>query len=129
MTKSLLETGKHTVTAITRHDSTTKLPEGVIPAKVDYSKPETIVEALKSQDAFIITLGVSATKDIDQMLVQAAADAGVPWILPNEWGPDNEDEGVRRDIPGFASKSKSPAMLNHQNHVETLTLSPCSGNT
>lgn len=108
MVKSLLETGKHTVTAVTRQDSTTKLPEGVAVARVDYARPETIVEALRGQDALIVTLGVSASKDTDRMLVQAAADAGVPWIMPNEWGPDNEDEGARRDIPGFAPKSEHP---------------------
>ena len=60
MTKELLATGKHTVTAISRADSTSKLPEGVKVAKVDYDKPETLVEALKGQDALIITLSVFA---------------------------------------------------------------------
>lgn len=53
MTEALLKTGKHTVTAITRHDSQSTLPEGVDVKKVDYSKHETIVEALKGQDALV----------------------------------------------------------------------------
>lgn len=49
MTEALLKTGKHTITAITRVDSQNKLPEGVISKKVDYNKPESLVEALKAK--------------------------------------------------------------------------------
>jgi uncharacterized protein YbjT (DUF2867 family) len=83
MTKELLATGKHTVTAITRPDSKSQLPEGVKIAKVDYENPQTIVEALKGQDALIITLSVFAHAEQDK-LIEAAADAGVPWVIPNE---------------------------------------------
>jgi uncharacterized protein YbjT (DUF2867 family) len=57
MTEALLRTGKHTVTALARAGSQSKLPEGVIEKTTDYSKPETIVEALKGQHALVITLG------------------------------------------------------------------------
>ncbi|EED20736.1 conserved hypothetical protein [Talaromyces stipitatus ATCC 10500] len=84
MTEALLRTDKHTVTAITRPDSKSKLPEGVIPKVVDYEKPETIVEALKGQDALVITLGAFALSN-EVKLIVAADEAGVQWILPNEW--------------------------------------------
>ncbi|KAK3702298.1 hypothetical protein LTR37_015009 [Vermiconidia calcicola] len=42
MTKFLLDTRKHNVTAITRADSKTKLPQGVNVKQVDYNDPSTI---------------------------------------------------------------------------------------
>lgn len=106
MTEALLKTGKHTVTALTRTDSQSKLPDGVISKPVDYSKPETIVEALKGQDSLVITLSGSVPPAIDLMLVKAAAEAGVPWILPNEWAPDTANEGLVKDIAIFQPKGK-----------------------
>ena len=104
MAEALLRTGKHTVTAITRVGSENELPEGVLAKKVDYSQPETIVEALKGQDALVITLSAFAPKEIDMLLINAAGEAGVPWILPNEWGPDNTDEDLVKDVSAFQPK-------------------------
>ncbi len=55
VTKELLATGKHAITAITRTDSTAKLPEGVKVAKVDYDNKSSIVEALKGKILLVIT--------------------------------------------------------------------------
>ena len=106
MTKSLLKTGKHTVTAITRADSQSKLPDGVIVKKVDYENSETIVEALKGQDALIITLGGMTPNDTDMKLIEAAGEAGVKWILPNEWGCDTANEALGKDVFVFAPKGE-----------------------
>lgn len=105
MTDALLKTGKHVVTAITRIDSQSKLPNGVIVKKIDYEKPETIMEALKGQDALVITLsGMVHGKDLEEILINAAAEAGVPWILPNEWSPDTANDDLIRDVSVFQSK-------------------------
>ena len=63
MIKSLLKTGKHTVTAITRVDSNSQLPKGVEVKKVDYANLSLVVEALQSQDALIITMDVMTPPD------------------------------------------------------------------
>lgn len=90
--RELLKTGKHTVTAITRKDSLNKsFPRGVEVAPIDYESPDTIVNALKGQDCLIITMNVTAPRDTSAKLVEAAAKAGVSWILPNEWGLDTAD--------------------------------------
>lgn len=98
MTEALLKTGKHTITAITRVDSQNKLPEGVIFKKVDYNKPETLVEALRGQDALVITLSNSVPKETEMQLINAAGEAGVAWILPNEWSPDTANEAMVKDV-------------------------------
>ncbi|KAK3687103.1 hypothetical protein LTR37_019170 [Vermiconidia calcicola] len=101
MTKFLLETGKHNVTAITRADSKTKLPPGVNMKQVDYADPSTIVEALQGQDALVITLSTFAPPGQQETLFKAAADANVSWVLPNEWSPDSTHEGLIRDAIPF----------------------------
>ncbi|KAK1070716.1 hypothetical protein LTR12_000104 [Friedmanniomyces endolithicus] len=102
MASELLKTGRHTVTAITREDSTSTLPPGVQTAKVNYDDPATLIAALQGQDALIITMGTQAPPDTQFKLLRAAAEAGVPWVLPNEWSPDTTNAGLRKDVFIFA---------------------------
>ena len=98
MTKALLKTGKHTVTAITRADSTSELPDGVRIKKINYDDQSSIVDALRGQDALIITMGVRAPKDQEPKLIEAAAEANVPWIFPNAWSPDTADPALSHEM-------------------------------
>jgi hypothetical protein len=97
MVEALLKTGKHTITAISRANSTSKIPEGVQVRKVDYDNQSSVVEALRGQDALIITMGVMAPKDQQSKLIEAAAEAKVPWVFPNQWGIDPGDESLAAD--------------------------------
>ncbi|GKT52175.1 uncharacterized protein ColSpa_12356 [Colletotrichum spaethianum] len=97
VTHELLKSGQHTVTAITRHNSDSKLPEGVIAAKVNYDDESSIVEALKGQQYLIITLKNTAGQDTQLKLVKAAAKAGVPYVMPNAWGPDPKNSSLMSD--------------------------------
>ena len=126
MTKSLLETGKHTITAITRFDSSSKPPEGVISKQVDYKKPETIVEALRGQDALIITLSGHTPKETETALINAAGEAGVPWILPNEWSPDTANEALVKDFAVFQQKGK-PYREDRAHHMRCWLIGSCFG--
>ncbi|KAI1608992.1 hypothetical protein EDD37DRAFT_653147 [Exophiala viscosa] len=94
MTEALLKAGKHTVTAAAmRLDSQSTFPDSVTIHKIDYDKPEPLVEAFRGQDALVITLsGQSPIQQIEEKLVRAAAEAEVPWILPNEWSPDTVND-------------------------------------
>lgn len=81
MAEAFLKTGKHTVTALTRHNSQSTLPQGIISKQVDYEKSETLVDALHGQDALIITLsGHAPIQETEEKLVRAAGEAGVPWM-------------------------------------------------
>jgi len=102
ITGHLLKTGQHVVTALTRADSKSKMPDGVKVAKVNYEDEDTLVDALQGQDALIVTmnntnLGAIAT------LIEAAAKTNVEWIMPNEYSPDvltNPQVG-KVSIPGL----------------------------
>lgn len=96
ITEHLVKGGKHKVTAITRLNGTSKISDGVRVAKVDYSNDSSIVDALQGQDALIITLSTKDPPDTQSKLIEAAAKAGVKWIMPNEYSPDfagNEQMG------------------------------------
>jgi hypothetical protein len=97
MTQSLLSTGKHTITALTRPDSDHVLPSGITVIKVDYNDQDSLIHALRGQDVLIITLNIMAAPEIQHNLIDAAAAAGVPWILPNEFGGDPFDVAKGED--------------------------------
>ena len=122
ITKELLASGKHTVTAITRTESTTKLPEGVKVAKVDYDDKSSIVKALKGQEVLIIALSVRAPKGTQDTFIEAAAEAGVAWVMPNEYSPDyggNEQFG-KDSLLG-------PGIVEARQHIEKLGVSSWVG--
>lgn len=86
----LLKTGKHQVTVLTRNAGGTFSP-GVKPVIVDYNDPATLIEALTGQDALVVTMNTTAPKDTNMKLIEAAAKAGVQWLIPDEWGVDTTD--------------------------------------
>ena len=124
ITKSLLETGKHTVTAITRADSTATIPDGVKVAKIDYNDHSSLVDSLKGQEALIISLSVMSPRDTQTKLIDAAADAGVAWIMPNEYSPNfgSQVEMGKDALIG-------PSIIATRQHIENLGVSSWVGLT
>jgi hypothetical protein len=88
----LLKTGRHSVTALTRLGSKNTFPTGVKAVEVNYDDEASIVEALKGQQFLVITISVTAPPDLHEKIVKAGAKAGVPYILPNVYGYDFENE-------------------------------------
>lgn len=68
----------------------------VIP--VDYSDEASLVAALQGQQFLIITLAPMAPRETHSQLVQAAAKAGVPYIMPNSYGGDNAESQMGADV-------------------------------
>ncbi|KAL8766625.1 MAG: hypothetical protein Q9209_006642 [Squamulea sp. 1 TL-2023] len=109
--QSLLDKGKHIVTAITREGGSVQMPEGVTVKKVNYDDPSSLVSALQGQEALIITMGVRAPPDQQTKLINAAAEADVAWILPNEFGYDSANEALCNDILPNASKGQYTSLI------------------
>lgn len=86
------------MTAITRGSSHCNAPAGVKLREIDYDEQSTLVDALIGQDALVITMSVLAPKETQLKLIEAAAAAGVPFVLPNAWCPDTQDEAFADDI-------------------------------
>ena len=73
---------------MTRADSQGTLPAGVKIAHVNYDDEASLVSAFQGQQFLVITLSVRAPPDTHSKLVKAAAQAGVPFIMPNVYGSD-----------------------------------------
>lgn len=104
ITKHLLKTGKHTVTAITRTESTATFPDGAQVKKVDYANEDSLVDALKGQQFLIISLSVTSPPGTQTSIINAAARAGVPWVLPNSFTGDIKNERLTKEaltMPGI----------------------------
>ncbi|KAF4965333.1 hypothetical protein FSARC_6848 [Fusarium sarcochroum] len=124
ITAALLQTGKHTVKALTRKDSSNKLPEGVQAAPVDYNDQASIVAALKDQQFFIITMAPTAPRDTHSKLVQAAAKAGVPYVMPNGYAGDIDSIKLGQDT------LLGPVAKANRDEIESLGMqwiTVCSG--
>lgn len=81
------------ITALTRAGSTNKLPQGVHSVEVSYDEHSSLVRALKGQDILIATLPAqSPDPKLQNKVVDAVKEAGVPFFLPNEWGYDSPSE-------------------------------------
>jgi hypothetical protein len=113
MAEALVKTGKHTVSALTRGESKTPLPDGVHVKKIDYNDQSSLVDALKGQDALVITLAPMAPKDTQEKLIRAAAEAKVQYILPNEWGFDTANVQLANEaLFSGSEKIKTNALIN-----------------
>ncbi|KAJ4407297.1 hypothetical protein N0V82_009935 [Gnomoniopsis sp. IMI 355080] len=109
-TKHLLATGTHELTALTRAGSTSEMPNGVRRVEVDYTDEATLVDALKGQQFLIITLAGMVKGNPEKALINAAAKAGVPYVMPNSYtcDPLNEALGEQQHIiaPWRAAKAE-----------------------
>ncbi|KAF4119658.1 putative protein YbjT [Geosmithia morbida] len=123
VTEALLENGKHTVTAITRTDSTSGFPDGVTVTKVDFADPLTLTASLKGQDALVMTLSLSSPLETEAQLIRAAADAGVPWVLPNDWSPDTDDEALVKDISVLQPRAEARKLISRLGKSSYISVS------
>jgi hypothetical protein len=83
-----------------------------------------LVEALNGHDALIITMELTAPPNQRTKLIEAAAAANVPWVIPNEFEGDgfNEESGkdtmigppekkIRHYIEKLGKSSHRPRLL------------------
>lgn len=67
-----------------------------------------MISALRGHDFLIITLSVNAPPTLHSQIVNAAAKAGVQWIMPNYWAfALGERGGTMATDPMFSSFAKS----------------------
>ncbi|KAJ4358090.1 uncharacterized protein N0V89_002669 [Didymosphaeria variabile] len=95
----LLKIGKHSLTAITRPDSTASITDEIRIVHVDYTSDDdaALVAALEGQQALVITMSVTAPRDTVLKLIRAAAKAKVQFILPNWYGHDPKNDNLCED--------------------------------
>lgn len=93
-----MQTGKHTVTGITRAGKSGSgsgtMPDGVLRVEADYTDEASLIRAFAGQGFVIITLSTMAPTDTHSTLVKAAIKAGVPYIMPNTYGADINNDAL-----------------------------------
>jgi uncharacterized protein YbjT (DUF2867 family) len=103
---ALLKTNIHTITAISRTESEATFPSEVIVKKGDYSDHSFLVSALKGQDVLIMQMNMfPQAMEAQVQLIGAAAEAGVRWVLPTEFGSDI-NSSLAQDFPMMSMKKK-----------------------
>lgn len=85
--KALLSKGVHTITAIQRNESTSEFPSEVSVKRGSFEDESFLVDTLQGQDVLIVIVPIP-NMDLGDQFVRAAAKAGVPYILPTEFGVD-----------------------------------------
>ena len=99
----LLADSSFNVTVLSRIGSKATFPSNVKVINVDYSDTAALTKALANQDVVISTMGLEGlASNFGELLVQAAIDAKVKWIIPSEFGADIEDPSV--NLPLHAPK-------------------------
>ncbi|CZT45708.1 related to oxidoreductase CipA-like [Rhynchosporium secalis] len=118
--KFLLLGGKHHVTVLSRPASTSVFPShpSLTIKNIDYASPVSIVTALTGQDVLVITMAATAPLQQESFLIYAAAQAKVPLIMPNEWGPDFTHQGLAEGTPIIAAR-----LATHRGLIEDIGVS------
>ncbi|KAF4618135.1 hypothetical protein G7Y89_g14973 [Cudoniella acicularis] len=122
---SLLAKGEHTITILTRPESTSVFPTGITIKNIDYSSHSSLVSALHGQDALIITMAVAAPPDQEASLITAAAEAGVKWIMPNEWGQDFSNPALVKELLFLGPRLEKTRKLIEDLGVSSWLLVTC----
>jgi uncharacterized protein YbjT (DUF2867 family) len=85
---ALLSKGTHTITVIQRLESTAVFPPEVIVKRGSLTDEPFLRETLTGQDALVIIVPIP-NMDLGDLIINAALKAGVPYILPTEFGVDS----------------------------------------
>lgn len=93
---ALLAAG-HNTTVLTRPGSKPNFSSAVAVHVGDYGDENFVVSSLKGQDVLILALG-HAAYDAQVPLIKAAAKAGVPYIVPCEFGSDPTHPKLNAEI-------------------------------
>ncbi|KAJ4315841.1 hypothetical protein N0V84_008175 [Fusarium piperis] len=85
---ALLAKDTHTITVVQRPESSSEFPSGVTVKTGDLEDETFLGGVFKGQDAVVLMPPLSHIISLQEPAVRAAARAGVPYLLPAEYGPD-----------------------------------------
>lgn len=85
--KELVDSGKFDITVLARNTSSYSAPAGVQLLKADFESRESLIQALKGQEALVLTQGDFATIfTVSKALIEAGIEAGVSRVIINHFG-------------------------------------------
>jgi hypothetical protein len=92
----------YSVSVLSRQSSTYEPQAGIKLLKTDYTH-ESLVAALKGQDAVVSTISGTAI-EAQKKVIDAAIAAGVKRYIPSEFGSDTTNPLALEYFPGWAQK-------------------------
>ena len=104
--EALLKSGKHNVSVITRPSSTSSYPPEVRVKHGEYDDATFMDSALRGQEVLVILLGFPGLPYQDA-IIEAAARAGVLYVLPAEYGIDSSNENIEHAGTVIQAKRKT----------------------
>lgn len=107
------------VTVLSASGKTVGLPESIKVAKVDYSSKDSLISALKGQDAFISAI---PKHDSQPALIDAAIEAGVKRFLPSEFGSNIAGNANTASLPVFQGKKLTQEYLQQKSGEISYTV-------
>ncbi|KAJ1325527.1 hypothetical protein MN608_08720 [Microdochium nivale] len=111
--EALLAQGLHRITILTRAGSSASFDKPTINAvtahPVDYTNIAALVSLLRGIDVLVVTVAPTAYP-VQTPLFRAAAEAGVPYVLPCEFGGD-PDAPLRQHLDFFSEKDTYRALV------------------
>ncbi|KIM21338.1 hypothetical protein M408DRAFT_333535 [Serendipita vermifera MAFF 305830] len=98
--QNLIAAGKFEITVLARQNSSYTAPNASVKVvKVDYTKHQDLVDALKGHDALVLTQGDFANLfSVSKIIIDAAIEAGVKRIIPSEFGNDLQGPAGRAEV-------------------------------
>ncbi|OAA36000.1 nmrA-like family protein [Beauveria brongniartii RCEF 3172] len=102
------------VTVITREESTSVFPPNVKVVKTKYTE-DKLAKALHGQDAVLCLIDAGALQ-AENLIINAAASAGVKWFIPSEFGHNTTDTRVSKVLPLLEGKIKVVSQLRDKEH-------------
>lgn len=106
--EAILAEGIHKVSVLVRPESTSQFPAGVTVKRGALDDKTFLVDALKGIDILILQLSVQSM-GLQEGLIRAAADAGVEYVLPAEFGSDPAAKLVAQ--AGLIKEKRAPRRL------------------
>lgn len=119
--KALVDSGQFDVTVLTRKSSNYKPPyNSITVVPVDYTNHAELVEALRGNDALVVTLGdFTSSERNHHALTDAAIKAGLKCIIPSTFAsdlsnpPGSEEETFRPHLNNMAYIRSKQAEIGH----------------
>jgi hypothetical protein len=104
--KALVEAKNFNITAVSRNPPSTAFPtSSTLTIKTgDYASPSFLSEIFANQDAVVFTLHWTAVLDLEIKMIEAAAETGVKWVFPVEFGGDNANKKLQGAVPIYGAK-------------------------
>jgi uncharacterized protein YbjT (DUF2867 family) len=97
------------VTVLSGSGNTSNLPSAINVVKVDFSSQDSLVSALRGQDAFISAIPKHGEQPF---LIDAAITAGIQRFIPSEFGSNVAGNQNTRSLPVFGGKVKTQEYLH-----------------